>query len=206
MKKSIIALILSIIFLMCMTACSELENSESGNPPSEQGTVYDKIEAFADIDYQEIKLAITTDTAGIQLSANYTLTQNDVSYIVEKLNLLPPNGDITSVPPEYKNVHMGYAKIVDGKVTELDGEEVTLPSYDELKGNFNFDESNFKNVSTQDGFLSADVISPSSFYGFTVDIQDMSVSVEYTETALSKITINYKTEYSNVAIAYVFII
>ena len=140
----------------------------------------------------------------MQLSANYTLTQNNVSYSVEQLNTLPSNGDLTGISPEYKTTYTGCAKIVDGKVTELDGEEVIIPSYDELKGNFSFAESNFKNVTTQGRSLSADVDSPSSFYGSTVNVQNMKVIVEYTETAFSKMIITYQTDNSTVTTTYEF--
>ena len=215
MKKSIIALILSFALLMCMTACSGSKNPEptpggdttpptpTPTPPVTE-TIYDKLDDFADLIYQQIKLSIVTVTGDIQLSANYTLMQSNVSYSVEQLNMLPSNGDLTGISPEYKTTHTGYAKIVDGKVTELDGEEVTLPSYDELKGNFSFAESNFKNVTTQGNSLSADVNSPSSFYGSTVNVQNMKVTVEYTETALSKIVITYQTANSTVTTTYEF--
>ena len=213
MKKSIIALILSFALLMCMTACSGSKDPEPTTggesttptpPPPVTETIYDKLDDFADLNYQQIKLSIVTVTGDIQLSANYTLMQSNVSYSVEQLNMLPSNGDLTGISPDYKTTHTGYAKIVDGKVTELDGEEVTLPSYDELKGDFSFAESNFKNVTTQGNSLSADVNSPSSFYGSTVNVQNMKVTVEYTETALSKIVITYQTANSTVTTTYEF--
>jgi hypothetical protein len=197
-----------------MASCKGTKGSEdmssgdeavSSSSPAATETIYDKLDDFADLNYQQIKLTIVTVTGDIQLSANYTLTQSNVSYSVEQLNMLPSNGDLTGVSPDYKTIHTGYAKIVDGKVTELDGEGVALPSYDELKGNFSFDESNFENVTTQGHSLSADVNSPSSFYGSTVNVQNMKVTVEHTETTLSKITITYKTIYSTVTTIYEFI-
>jgi hypothetical protein len=198
-----------------MASCKGTKGSEdmssgdeavSSSSPAATETIYDKLDDFADLTYQQIKLTIVTVTGDIQLSANYTLTQSNVSYSVEQLNMLPSNGDLTGISPEYKTTHTGYAKIVDGKVTELDGEGITLPSYDELKGNFSFAESNFKNVTTQGNSLSADVDSPSSFYGSTVNVQNMKVIVEYTETALSKITISYKTALSTVTAKYNFML
>ena len=117
------------------------------------------------------------------------------------------NFDLTSkrqLKGDCRKVEKCIQTIVDGKVTELDGEGVTLPSYDELKGNFSFAESNFKNVTTQGNSLSADVESPSSFYGSTVNVQNMKVTVEYTETALSKIVITYQTANSTVTTTYEF--
>ena len=215
MKKIIISIVLLLSLLMCMTACSGSKNPEptpggdttTPTPPSQATeTIYDKLDDFADLNYQQIKLTIVTVTDDIQLSANYTLSQSNVSYSVEQLNMLPSNGDLTGISPDYKTTRTGYAKIVDGKVTELDGEEVTLPTYDELKGNFSFAESNFKNVTTQGNSLSADVDSPSSFYGSTVNVQNMKLTVEYTETALSKIVITYQTANSTVTTTYEFMV
>ena len=209
----IISAVLSVTILVGITLGSGSKDPEptpSGDtttsvpPPHATETIYDKLDDFADLNYQKIKLTIVTVTGDIQLSANYTLTQSNVSYSVEQLNMLPSNGDFTGISPEYKTTHTGYAKIVDGKVTELDGEVVTLPSYDELKGNFSFAESNFKNVTTQGNSLSADIDSPSSFYGSTVNVQNMKVTVEYTETALSKIVITYQTANSTVMATYEF--
>ena len=213
MKKIIISIVLLLSLLMCMTACSGSKNPEptpggdttTPTPPSQATeTIYDKLDDFADLNYQQIKLTIVTVTDDIQLSANYTLSQSNVSYSVEQLNMLPSNGNLIGISPDYKTTRTGYAKIVDGKVTELDGEEVTLPTYDELKGNFSFAESNFKNVTTQGNSLSADVDSPSSFYGSTVNVQNMKLTVEYTETALSKIVITYQTANSTVTTTYEF--
>ena len=210
MKKIIILLITVAMLLMCMTACSGSKNPEptpgGDTPPPVTQTIYEKLDRFADLNYQQIKLSIITVTGNMELSANYTLKQSNVSYSVEQLNMLPSNGDLTGISPEYKTTHSGYAKIVDGKVTELDGEEVPLPSYDELKGNFSFAESNFKNVTMQGNSLSADVDSPSSFYGSTVNVQNMKITVEYTATALSKIVITYQTANSTVTTTYEFII
>lgn len=212
MKKSIIALILFVALLICMTACSEAKNSElttDGNITASPSaavteTTYDKLDYLTNLNYQQIRLTIVTVTGDIQLSANYILTQNYVSYSVEQLNMLPSNGNLTKIFPEYKTTHAGYARIVDGKVIELDGEGVTLPSYNELKGNFNFAESNFKNVTTQSNFLSADVVSASNFYGSRVSVQNMKVTIEYTEVALSKIVITYRTANSMVTTIYEF--
>ena len=93
MKKSIIALILSIALLVCMTACSGSKDPEptpGGNtPPSVTQTIYEKLDGLADLNYQQIKLSIVMITGDIELSANYTLTQCNVSYSVEQLNILP---------------------------------------------------------------------------------------------------------------------
>lgn len=118
---------------------------------------------------------------------------------------MPSNGNITDLPSNYKTTVTGYALIENGQVIELDGnKDVDLPSYDELKGSFNFDESNFKNAVVGTNSLEADVVSPSQFYGADVDMSNLKVKVEYTDTLLTKITISYSTTNASVQTVYVF--
>ena len=217
MKKIIILLITVAMLLMCMTACSGSKDPEptptptptptppdDPNPPVTQ-TVYDLLDDLADQDYSNIKIDITVTTGFAELYSNYVLTQSNVVYSIEKLNLLPSDGNITDLPSNYKTTVTGYALIENGQVVELDGDkDVTLPSYDELKGKFNFDESNFKNAVVGNNSFEADVVSPSQFYGANVDMSNLKVKVEYTESSLTKITISYNTTNASVQTVYVF--
>ena len=215
MKKIIILLITVAMLLMCMTACSGFFNSEptptptptppdDPNPPITQ-TVYDLLNDLADQDYSNIKIDIVATTGFAELYSNYVLTQSNVVYSIERLNSLPSDGNITDLPSNYKTTVTGYALIENGQVIELDGnKDVALPSYDELKGNFNFDESNFKNAVVGTNSLEGDVVSPSQFYGADVDMSNLKVKVEYTDTSLTKITISYSTTNASVQTVYVF--
>ena len=213
MKKIIILLITVAMLLMCMTACSGFFNPEptpTPTPPDDSNplvtqNVYDLLNDLADRDYSNIKIDITVTTGFAKLYSNYVLTQSNVVYSIERLNLLPSDGNITDLSSNYKMTVTGYALIENGQVIELDGnKDVDLPSYDELKGNFNFDESNFKNAVVGTNSLQADVVSPSQFYGADVDMSNLKVKVEYTETALTKITISYNTTNASVQTVYVY--
>ena len=217
MKKIIILIITVAMLLMCMTACSGVfypeptpiptptpTPPEDPNPPIKQ-TVYDLLDDLADQDYSNIKIDIVVTTGFAELYSNYVLTQSNMVYSIERLNLLPSDGNITDLPSNYKTTVTGYALIENDQVIELDGnKDVALPSYDELKGNFNFDESNFKNAVVGTNSLEADVVSPSQFYGADVDMSNLKVKVEYTETSLTKITISYSTTNASVQTVYVF--
>lgn len=210
MKKSIIALVLSFALLMCITACSGSKDpeptpggSDTPTPPISQ-TVYEKLDSFVDKEYKKVKVGVVTKTDDIQLSAEYVLTQYNVLYSIERLNLLPPDGDITEILPEYKTTISGSAIVDNDEIIILDGANVTLPAYDELKGDFNFNEENLKNIIIENNTLIADVLSPSVFYGAEVNVQNMKITVEYTETAISKIIITYQTTYSSVTTTYEF--
>ena len=159
---------------------------------------------FSKKSYSKVKLDIKTVTGDVELNASYTLTSQKVTYSVEQLNLLPPDGDLTNISPDCKVTLSGTATIKNGKVDKLDGEAVTLPSYNELKGAFNFQQSYFKNVKTEKGKLTADVSSVSGFMGNSQNWSNMKIVVTYSDTALQKLEITYKTTNSTVTTVYEF--
>ena len=206
--KKIILLITASILLVCMTACAGSQNSgnaSGGSNSSTPKTVYDLLDDLADKEYSSIKTDIVTTTDFAELSCNYVLTQGFVTYSVEKLNLLSLDGNITDLSSDYKTTVSGYAQIKNGQVVEFDGDkDVEFPSYNEIKGNFNFDKSNFKNVVEGNNSFEADVIFPSKFYGADVDMSNLKVKVDYTETSLIEITISYSTTNATVVTVYAF--
>ena len=208
MKKIIILIVLSML-LACMTACSGSKNPDQPTPDdTNQQTaksVYELLDSLAEKDYSTVKVDIVTTTGFASLNSNYVLTQNVVTYSIERLNLLPSDGNITDLSPDCKTTLSGYAQINNGQITEINGnKDVALPSYNELKGNFSFDETNFTNVVVGDGAFEADVVSPSLFYGADVDVSELKVKVEYTEASLSKIIISYSTANATVQAVYAF--
>ena len=214
MKKIIISILMLCALLVSMAGCALPENSTptppGGNPPSEnppsenspaEQTVYEKLDSLAEKAYKRVSLSIVTNTNGIELCAEYMMSANNVIYSVEKLNLIDPNGDLSA---DYKTRLVGSAAVSGGEIKTLDGAAVDLPSVEELKGCFNFDENNFKNVENANNSFHAEVISPSELYGSDVNAQDMAIEVEYSETALVKIVITYKTAASDVTTTYEF--
>ena len=80
-----------------------------------------------------------------------------------------------------------------------------MPSYEQLKGSFDFSSENFTNVnSSSKGTFTADVISPSDFFGSDINATNVKVIVEYGDSGLKSIKINYNTSDSNVLIFYKF--
>ena len=201
MKKSIISLVLLLSILSSITACGPKTPPEP-NPPAP--TVYEVLEELADKEYTSVKLGIVTVTGGIRLAADYVLTKNSVLYSVEQIRKLPTDGDIIDLPTEYKTTLTGTAAVNGGNVV-LDGTDVTLPSYEELKGNFDFSEANFTNAVAENGSLKADVVSPAAFCDAGGGIHNMKVAISYSETAFNKITITYQTADSEVTATYEFV-
>lgn len=201
MKKTIITLTILALLLMCMTACTSIDiGGDTGISSSNGGglnvtnkpTIYDTLEEMVNKDYSKIEIDVVTTTTFAELNSSYILTQDNVAYTVEKLNLLPSDGSVTDLPSNYKTKVTGYALIQNGQIVEFDGgNDVTIPSYNELKGNFNFDEDNFKNVIVKNDSFKADVVSPAHFYGANVNISNLKVEVEHDGTQIRQITIFY---------------
>ena len=217
MKKLIIIFAALSMLLMCMTACSESGDSEQkpdpkpdptpgGSDTSDVQSVYDLLDELASEDYSNIKIDIEVATGFATLHSSYDLTNRNVVYRIEKLNTLPSDGNLTDLPSSPKTTVTGYALIENGQVVELDGDsDIDLPSYNELRGSFNFSEGNFTNVVSEGGYFEADVISPSSFFGTYVDMRELKVEIEYTQSALMEITLSYKTSSSTVQTVYEFV-
>ena len=201
MKKLIILLITLSMLLACITSCSESDPSDG----TVSNAVYDLLNELSDKDYSNIKIDIAITTNFVTLYSSYVLTQNLVVYSIDKLNTLQSDLKPTDLPSSYKTTLTGHAMIQNGQVIELDGNsDTSLPSYDELKGSFNFDKDNFTNATADTNCFEADVLSPSKFYGTYVDTSNLKVKVEYTETSLTKITLSYNTGNAEVQTVYTF--
>ena len=201
MKKCIVVLVF-LAFIVAMTGCNLNPSSENG--ATELQKMYNQLDELSALNYKKIKLNITSTTGNANLSANYILTENTISYSIEQLNKLSTDKDLNGLSPEYKTTLVGTAKVVNGEITEFDGDSVSLPAYSEIAGNFNFTSTNFKNTVIEENSLRASVISPSEFYGSDVTVENMKVEVVYNSTTLIKITITYKTEHSSVVATYEF--
>lgn len=208
MKKIIVSIFLIVAILMTFVACTNKEKTSDNGPGTDSEhpkTTYDILNELAKQSYGKIKLDISTVTGDIELKASYTLTGSEVVYAVEQLNLLPSDGNIENASPDYKATLSGTATVENGTVTKIDGDAVSLPSYDELKGTFNFKESNFKNIQAEDGKLIAEVVSAADFLGIGTGISNMKIVVEYSDSALQKITLTYQTTNSTVTTVYEFV-
>ena len=216
MKKKILAIVLSLAILTTLVSCNVFFHAppiettlgdqpttgmDAQNSPKE---IWEKLQELSQQKYNKVKLNIKTVTGDIELNANYTLSNTNVTYLVEQLNLLPSNGDMTNVSPNAKTTLSGSAIIKNGRVEKIDGKTVTIPSYNELRGVFNFEESNFKNVKMEKGKLTADVSSVFGFMGTSQNLRNMKIVVTYSDTALQKLEITYNTTNSTVTTVYEF--
>lgn len=198
--KKLLFVILVVALLMSFTACS----FGSGIPQETEKTLYDKLNEFAEQTYREIVLEVTAITGDVVLYARYTLTAETVTYSIDRLNMLPTDGNLDGATPEWKTTVTGTATVENGTVKTLDGEAVELPSYEELKGTFTFKQEYFQNIETKSGSFSADVSSVAEFLGTEASISNVKIEVEYATQALKRITLTYQTEHSTVTTVYEF--
>ena len=217
MKKTLLAIVLLLTILVCTVSCTMLPlypSTQTTTPESQQTvgggveespeTVWALLQKLSQEEYGKVNLDIQIVTGDVELKASYILTNSNVAYSVEQLNLLPSDGDLKNVSQNYKKTISGTATIKNGKVEKFDGKAVDIPTYNELRGAFNFNESNFKNVKVENGKFTADVAFASNFMGTSKNLSNMKIVVKYSETALQKMEITYNTTNSTVTTVYKF--
>ena len=192
--KKLISFVLSLTLLICLIGCSVTVETN----------IYDKLNNFASKSYRNVALEVTNETQGLALKSSFSLKEDSLTYSIEKLNLLPENGEDFGEIPEFKSTVSGTAVIENGNIVKLDGTDVQLPSYDVLTGAFNFEESNFKNAKEYVDSFSAEVISATAFLGTEADVKNMSVVVEFNSAAFEKITLVYNTDNAKITLVYNF--
>lgn len=196
MKKTLIALLVILLLAGCLFSCSSPSTDN-------KDTVYDTLNKLAQKEYRTVEVKITTNTNGLQLYSTYITSSDTVEYSVEAFNSL--EGGVETLPEEYKSTFSGVAKIKDGKVTEIDGDTVSLPSYDSLKGAFNFEKENFKSMEDKNGKFTAIVIDPSNLLGISDNgVNNMKIIVCYNDSAIESILLTYNTGKSSVTTEYIF--
>ncbi|MBQ7343727.1 MAG: hypothetical protein IJW53_03060 [Clostridia bacterium] len=225
MKKRLISILLILAVILSFASCKKTppddtddqEQQGTGETPGEDkgeipggntgevtADVWETLQSLSEKKYSSVKLSIKTVTGNIELESDYTLMDSEVTYSVERLNLLPTDGNLGDASSSYKTTYTGVATVKDGKVETIAGEAVSIPSYDELKGSFNFREKNFEGVKDENGRFEANVLSPTDFLGSSVDMRDMRITVTYNNNSLQKLEITYVLKDSTVTTVYEF--
>lgn len=203
MKKIFLHFIFIALFLCCSVSCFDDNNNLSSGDDEK---VWEVLQQLSEKQYSTVMLKINTITDDIELNANYTLTNNEVVYSIEQMNVISLEGEYIDIPTNAKTTFNGTATIKDGKVDKIDGDTIEIPEYSELKGTFNFNKNNFDNIIIENDMLSADVVLPSGFMGVTVNVNDMRFTVKYEDNSLNQIQIFYDTGNSKIIITYKFVI
>ena len=222
--KKLATILMLVLVLLLSTSCFN-KNKQPDNPieqpgvPSEPGFNedgsivyvdmkdgdYDKIDEMHSEVGNKINISVITESRGVILNANYAVDGNKVSYTVEKLNMLPSDGDINKLPESMSTIYSGTAHVNEkGELVDDADGAVVLPEGTSLLGNMNFSQENFKDGKRSPYGFEGSVASVKGFLGFEVDVNDMKVKVDYTDAGISSIILTYTKGEAKVTITYKF--
>ena len=212
--RKILAILLLLVISAGIVACQKPDtDADITDPPAsengtddktEEKTALEKVEEMLKLEYKKTTVNITTVTFGFELTSKYEISEDSVSYYVERLNLLPEDASLSSSDPSYKSTVKGDADIVNGKIVKLDENDVTLPELSELNGEFNLDADNLENVTEEAGRILADVKSAKNFLNKETEAKNMKIEVIFTESEIQSITLKYDLNDSAVQTRYTF--
>lgn len=193
MKKYTCFILMLCLLLTCLFSCG----NDSDNKDTDAGeSVYEKLQQMVGEEPSSLTVRIKTDVGGdVELQSEYKLEKTSsgqrVSYTVQQMSgFTGENGELT-IPEERVATLRGEAVVSGGRVVSQSGDTVDTDLAKIGLPHFDFDESNFANVSESDGRFSADVTSPARFMGSDGGVEDMTVEVIYTDRGVSSIRLCY---------------
>lgn len=193
MKKIILVLLLICSLSLCLVACNK-KTSES---------VYEQLNKLVEQSYNELQLTVTVGEGEDKLVSTYTVTKNEVIYSVEYFEEIMLGEEL---PENRIGVLTGTATVTKGKITAINGDAVELPSSTELNGkNFNFIKDDFIDAKVSLGTFTATVKTPTTWLGTDKEITDLTVEVNYSDTCINTILLNYKLSGTTVQTEYKYV-
>ncbi len=207
MKKRIA--IITVVIILAITAIFMTACNKKGKQD-----VYATLDALIAKEYANVTVNVTTAKQGHTLKDKYVISASDgqstITYTIEELNTF----DLASgsIPENYKTVKTGVAKVKDGKVTEINGDEASV-EFEKIGANvFVFKQEYFSNaVETTDGngnnIFRADITDTAAFMQSKDVRNEAKIVVKYNKTTaeLMSIEISYSTQSAtSVQVSYVF--
>lgn len=207
MKKRIA--IITVVIILAITAIFMTACNKKGKQD-----VYATLDALVAKEYANVTVNVTTAKQGHTLKDKYVISASDgqstITYTIEELNTF----DLASgsVPENYKTVKTGVAKVKDGKVTEINGDEASV-EFEKIGANvFVFKQEYFSNaVETTDGngnnIFRADITDTAAFMQSKEVCNEAKIVVKYNKTTaeLMSIELSYSTRSAtSVQISYIF--
>lgn len=207
MKKRIA--IITVVIILAITAIFMTACNKKGKQD-----VYATLDALVAKEYANVTVNVTTAKQGHTLKDKYVISASDgqstITYKIEELNTF----DLASgsVPENYKTVKTGVAKVKDGKVTEINGDEASV-EFEKIGANvFVFKQEYFSNaVETTDGngndIFRADITDTAAFMQSKEVRNEAKIVVKYNKTTaeLMSIELSYSTRSAtSVQISYIF--
>ncbi len=196
--KKLFALAAALVMLLCFSACDkEVPDAPDG---------YETLNEMLDAAYSRIDLSVTDEIdADTVLHSEYTLLFGEtvsVQYSVERLAEI---GSLDETLSSEKIVLKGEAKIENGKIALVNGDDIGL-SAAHLCRKLSFKEEYFGNAELESMYLKADVKDISGFWGGEADCSDMKVTAVFLD-AFMEMTVTYRSGYgSAVEIQFTFTI
>lgn len=207
MKKRIA--IITVVIILAITAIFMTACNKKGKQD-----VYATLDALVAKEHANVTVNVTTAKQGHTLKDKYVISASDgqstITYTIEELNTF----DLASgsVPENYKTVKTGVAKVKDGKVTEINGDETSV-EFEKIGANeFVFKQEYFSNaVETTDGngndIFRADITDTAAFMQSKEVRNEAKIVVKYNKTTaeLMSIELSYSTRSAtSVQISYIF--
>ena len=163
-----------------------------------------------EISYSKIELNVATTSNGITLNSQFVLNEKEVEYSIEKLTSFKTNEDGSiEVPASFKETQTGTVILSDKNDTIIfDGEIIKITTYHSLVGGFRFVPENIGDYQSNDDngkTITFEVIDTFMFLGTNIaGVENMIVTVSYSEDGISDMTIQYSTETAEVVMTYAF--
>ena len=216
--KKLIIIIMLISALLLSTSCGiiPLPNPDAPGEPGINpdgsidyvdmtGNDYAKIEELYALVGNKVDISVKTESLGVTLNATYAIGGDTVTYSVETLNMLPSDGNIENLPESMISTITGAAHINENGELVDDGDgTVALPEGTTVAGVMDFSEGNFKDGKRSPYGFEGEVASVKDFLGADVDVDSMYAKVDYTDAAISSITLTYTRGNATVTITYTF--
>lgn len=173
-------------------------------------SVYAKLNELSAKEYDEVRLKVTAVTGGETLHASYravTVAEGIlITYTCERLNAIQTDGDGEYVLPDEAIATLsGEMLYSDGKLVRADGDPVELSPQTVSAAGLRFSVDAFTEAEITDTSFQAKVVSPAAFLRESnLVASDMRVAVEFTERALTSMTVTYNTSSGSVQMQYSF--
>ena len=196
MKKILTAIILILVIALSFTSCDKIKE-EASNP------TFDLLNELVKAEFANYSIDVSlTDKNSHTLNESYTVVTDEsglktITYTVERLNKFTLNGSVTA-PNSYKSELSGTA-VVDGEnLIKQDGDDVGIDFAEIKLPSFNFTGDALENAMVvNDDTLMADVTNQEQFLGFTLTNEAVQIMVEFSETAISYVTLTFVTSNGN---------
>lgn len=185
MKNTLKILVLVLVLVICLASC---DNNQAH---------LDTINGLLQNGYESYSLTVIVESDIHKVTEEYTVrTENgekSVDYRIEEINSFEITDDGITAPDEYITVKEGTLS-----ASEIYSTDFSVPS-------FNFSTGSLKNIGYNNGVLTANVISLSSFMGLAENATNANIAVSFNEQAIEYIMICYTSEAgNNVTITYAF--